>query len=282
MISVIVRSYNDANIIRRTLSMLLRQRLNEDFEILNFDSGSTDGTREIVAEFPSVIAIPPEDIPYNPARVLNRAVQTAKGDILVFNNSDAIPLNGDYLAVLTAPLRDPKVGAVYGNQLPRPDADPLVRKDYLRAFGDGKIAARWRHMFSMVSSAARRDILCMAPFNPEYQYSEDMEWSWRLKHHYKLHIVYCQEAMVEHSHNYTPAQLEKRFYQEGIANARLWNLQPSLSHSLLALAVELHRDIAFLLDEHLIGAIPAGVRYRVRQRLAEYKGQCDFKRGVHV
>ncbi len=276
MISVIVRSCNDRDYIGETLSMLLRQQVDDEVEILNFDSRSTDGTMDIVRSFPAVRAIPPEEGPYVPGKVLNRAVREAKGEIIVFNNSDAIPQHCDYLAKLIAPLRDPAVGAVYGNQLPRPDAWPLVRKDNLRAFGDGQVAATWEHMFSMASSAARRDVLQHVPFDESFQYSEDIEWSLRLKRQYHYRIVYVPEAEVEHSHNYPPAALRKRFYNEGRANAMMYRRRPSALRALLAFGREAGRDFNYLLRNGELKYLASGLRYRALQRLSTYRGERDW------
>ena len=125
-ISVVVRAHNDAALIRDTLSMLTQQTVADRMEILFFDDNSTDGTLEIAKTFPTVTIVPWDGLPYNPPRVLNRALDTARGEFVVFNNSDAIPQSRDAVERLVAPLHDPAVGAVYGNQLPRPDAFPLV------------------------------------------------------------------------------------------------------------------------------------------------------------
>ena len=97
-ISVVVRSHNDAGLIRETLTRLCAQTVADRMEILLFDDNSTDGTLEAAASFPSVTVVPWDGMPYNPPRVLNRAVDAAHGKIIVFNNSDAIPLDDGWLA----------------------------------------------------------------------------------------------------------------------------------------------------------------------------------------
>ena len=277
MISIIVRSFNDVKYIRQTLEMLINQQLPDEFEILSFDSGSTDGTLEIIQSFPRVKIFPPEG-KYNPARVLNRAVQLARGKIIIFNNSDAIPQTTDYAAQLIAPLNDEKIGAVFGNQLPRPEATPLVRKDNLRAFGDGLDAANWRHMFSLASSAARREILLKHPFDEAYQYSEDIAWSWHLKHDFGYKIVYVPAARVEHSHNYTSAEIRKRFYNEGIANGMIWREMPEYYKFWAQMVKEMGRDVIYLAKHHQLGYLWHGLSYRYLQRASLYRGTRDWIR----
>jgi len=276
MVSVIIRSHNDEAVIRHTLEMLARQR-NVEYELLNFDDHSTDGTLDIVREFPQVRAIPAEDAPYNPARVLNRAVSFASGDVVVFNNSDAIPLSEDYLEKLVAPLADPAVGAVFGNQLCRHDAKLLVRKDYERAFGDGSISASWRNFFSLVSSAARRETLLDEPFDPAMQYSEDAEWAWRLRRR-GLKIVYVPGAKVEHSHNYGFRQLCKRFYNEGRADVQIYGAAPGFGSALRQFAAESARDVVYQWRHRRPWLFFSGLAYRAAQKFSAWRGGADMMR----
>ena len=272
-ISVVVRSHNDAGLIRDTLSRLCAQTVADRMEILLFDDNSTDGTLEIAASFPDVTIIPWDGLPYNPPRVLNRALDTARGKYIVFNNSDAVPCANDIVERIVAYLSDPAVGAVYGNQLPREDAWPLVRKDYERAFGDGSVAASWGFMFSLVFSAVRADVASQFRFDPAFQYSEDIDWALRIRAS-GLKIVYAADAAVTHSHNYTPEILRKRFYNEGIANGMLYHKRPSFVRSFLGFAVESLRDFRYLLRHHELGYyFFAGIRYRWTQRMSCCRGE---------
>ena len=272
-ISVVVRSHNDAGLIRDTLTRLCRQTVAGRMEILLFDDDSTDGTLEIAASFPDVTIVSWDGLPYNPPRVLNRAIDAARGKYIVFNNSDAVPCSSDAVERIVAPLRDPGVGAVYGNQLPREDAWPLVRKDYERAFGDGSVAASWGFMFSLVFSAVRADVARRFRFDPAFQYSEDIDWALRIRGS-GLRIVYAPDAAVTHSHNYTPEILRKRFYNEGIANGMLYGKRPSFVRAFLGFAVESLRDFRYLLRHHEPGYyFFRGIRYRYVQRMSCYRGE---------
>jgi len=271
-ISVVIRAHNDAAFIRDTLSMLTDQTVADRMEILLMDDDSTDGTLEIAAGFPSVTIVPWDGLPYNPPRVLNRAVDTAHGEIIVFNNSDAAPCSRDAVERLIAPLRDPAVGVVYGNQLPRADAFPLVRKDNERAFGDGSVSAAWDFMFSLVFSAVRAETARRFRFDPLFQYSEDVEWARRIRAS-GLSVVYVPEACVVHSHNYPPEALRKRFFNEGVANVLMSGRCSSLCHTLLSLAAESLRDVRYLAAAKSLGSLFAGLRYRRIQRLSCYRGE---------
>lgn len=240
-VSVVVRSHNDIGYIRETLTMLLAQDF-PDFEILSCDDASNDGTADCIQQFSEIRMQPRPEGAYVPGRTLNRAVQACHGEIIVFNNADAVPCGKDYLSELIAPFRDPDVVAVYGNQLCRTEASCLVRKDHERAFGNGILAARWGIFFSLASSAVRRQNLLQFPFSEELQYSEDVEWAKRCRDRGEK-IVYAATAQVRHSHNYTLPQLKKRFYNEGLASARIFGRRQSLMQCLGRIMMETLRDI---------------------------------------
>ncbi|MBP5181455.1 MAG: glycosyltransferase, partial [Lentisphaeria bacterium] len=214
LVSILVRSRNDEAFIGRTLEAILSQECSVPFQVVCCDDASTDGTGKIIQSFPGVKLLPRPEGEYRPGERLNYMIRNCDGEIVVFNNADAIPLDRHWLSSLIAPLLDGSADAVYANQLPRPDADFLVRKDSLRAFGDGRTAAKWRFFFSLASAAAGRKDLLEHPFNETIRYSEDVEWA----HRRPIRIVYAATARVEHSHNYTLKELKKRFYGEGVAD----------------------------------------------------------------
>ena len=57
-ITVVVRSHNDRDLIRDTLSMLCDQTVADRMEILLFDDNSDDGTLEAAMSLPSVTIVP--------------------------------------------------------------------------------------------------------------------------------------------------------------------------------------------------------------------------------
>jgi len=281
-ISVLVRARNDEPFIERTLKGIFSQTL-EPFEVIVCDDASTDRTREIAAKFPVRFVERPAG-PYKPGRTLNALVREAKGDIVVFNNSDAVPLDANWLSELVKPLIEsrgntspsttPSVFA-FANQLPRSDAQALVRKDSERAFGDGKVQATWRFFFSLASSATWRKTLIETPFDEEIQYSEDVEWTWRNSRRANdpVKIVYCPASHVEHSHNYTLRELARRFRGEGVADRTIFGDRPSFVREFVGAARETLRDWAYLASRPADWLeIPSAPIRRLVQRLSHWRG----------
>ena len=268
MISVLMRSHNDIKYIRQTVEALLAQDVDESVEIISCDDHSTDGTAEYLASVPELRHIDPPEGKYVPGKTLNYMINNAQGDIIVFNNSDAIPQTRQYLQKLTAQLQDKRVDCVFGNQIARPDAWLVVRKDYERAFGDGKVSASWENFFSLVSSGFRKADLLDKPFNENIQYSEDADWVKR----YSARIVYVPEAIVEHSHNYTLKEVKKRFFNEGVADRQMNKKPMTFVHCVRTIIAETLRDWIYLARHGVFKEFFYAPIYRYVQKTSYYRG----------
>ena len=274
-VSILMRARNDEALIGRALKAVFAQKTDLKFEVVVCDDASTDRTREVAARFPVRFFERPAG-PYRPGRTLNPLVRAAKGDIVVFNNSDAVPLDERWLDELVKPLlAGSRHVFAFANQLPRADAQALVRKDNERAFGDGKVQATWRFFFSLASSATWRQNLLEVPFDEDIQYSEDVAWAWRNSRREvdPVKIVYCPDARVEHSHNYTLRELAKRFRGEGAADRVIFGDRPSLLRELVGAARETLRDWAYLaVRPRGWLEIPVAPVRRLVQRVSHWKG----------
>src|SRR5882724_11820027 len=220
LVSIIMRSFNEARALRETLPTLAAQEY-KNWELIVIDSGSSDGSQELIrsAQPRHFIQISPHE--YNPAWVMNYGMQLARSEFGIFLNADATPQATNWLRPLVEALLDPQVAAVFGRQIPRPDCQAVFAHDYERCFGKNRESAGWEHFFSMASSGIRKDIWAKRGFDQRMQYSEDDEYTrWCRAQNYK--IVYAPESVVMHSHNYTPEQAYKRSFGEARALAAVW------------------------------------------------------------
>src|SRR5437867_451715 len=128
-VSIIMRSYNEGWALRDTLPALQAQQYS-NWELIVIDSGSTDGSVELIrrAAPRHFIQIRPGE--YHPPRVLNRGMELAAADYTIFLNSDATPQGNHWLRPLVRALLDPQVAAVFGRQVPRPDCRAVYAHDY--------------------------------------------------------------------------------------------------------------------------------------------------------
>src|SRR4051812_26297741 len=220
-VTIIMRSYNEAWALRDTLPALRAQEY-RNWELIVIDSGSTDGSVELIraAQPRHFTQILPHD--YQPSRVMNHGMSLAQTETTIFLNADATPQNSNWLRPLALALQEPRNAAVFGRQIPRPDCEAVYAHDYDRCFGPQRESAHWEHFFSMVSSGLRKDVWAKRGFLESMQYSEDDEYTrWCRAQGYE--VVYRPDSVVMHSHNYTPRQAYKRSFGEAWALADVWH-----------------------------------------------------------
>jgi glycosyltransferase involved in cell wall biosynthesis/GT2 family glycosyltransferase len=185
-----------------------------EVEVVAVDSGSRDGTRELLAaRAERLLEIPPSQ--FGHGRTRNAGVELCQGDYVVLIVQDALPQGTRWLHELVAPLRaDPRVAGTYARQRPRPNASavtrgnleawlaasPEARRSYLRE----PLATLTPHermracVFDNVCSCLRRSVWEELPFG-DVAIAEDIDWGRRVVEA-GHHIVFTPRAEVVHSH----------------------------------------------------------------------------------
>lgn len=277
-VSIILRSYNEAWALSDTLSALAAQEY-KNWELIVFDSGSNDGSVELIEQAcpARFIQLAPHD--YNPSRVMNHALRLARSDFGIFLNADATPQGPGWLRPLVQALLHPQTAAVFGRQIPRPDCQAVFACDYDRCFGPNRQSDRWNHFFSMVNSGLRKDIWAGRGFDERLQYAEDDEYTrWCKRQGYQ--VVYCPDSVVMHSHNYSPEEAYRRSFGDARALAAAW---PGKSSDfswgksvLLGWLSDLRHDLLFCAWHQRLSELPHAARVRWHQRRGRFNG---FKTG---
>ncbi len=100
--SIILSTYNQPEWLTKTLLGYERQQA-MPHEVVVADDGSSDSTREVIESFRrrgklSIQHVWQEDDGFQKTRILNKAIDAAGGDYLIFSDGDCIPRE-DYVAV---------------------------------------------------------------------------------------------------------------------------------------------------------------------------------------
>jgi len=275
LVSIVMRSFNEGWALRHTLPALQRQS-HRKWELIVIDSGSTDGSVQLIQAAHPKHFIQIRHESYVPGRVLNWGMELATSEFVLFLNADATPQGDNWLTPLLEALRDPKTAAVFGRQIPRPDCEAVYAHDYERCFGPERESARWDHFFSMASSGLRRDIWRKRGFVETLQYSEDEEYT-RWCRSLGCRVVYCPESVAMHSHNYTPAQAWKRSFGEAKASALILNGNGDHHVNwprtvLLGWLNDTRRDLAFCAKQRRLREWPHAAQIRWQQRRGKLAG----------
>jgi len=93
--AVIVTTYNRPDALRAVLEAYLVQD-RQDFELLVADDGSTDETRQLVAEYTAratfqLLHVWQEDRGFRPGAARNRALAATDADYVIFTDGDCVP-----------------------------------------------------------------------------------------------------------------------------------------------------------------------------------------------
>lgn len=262
--SVILPVRDGGAVLRDVLEAIAVQELEGGFEVLATDSGSRDGSLELLRRSGArVIPVPPPAFDHGETR--NLAARAARGHCLVFLTQDAVPRSPDFLRALLVPLEcDPRLAGAFARQQPRHDADPLTRRELagwvaagvdprvvfisdLEAFDRRPALERYAlSVFDDVASAVRRDLLLAHPFAAT-RFGEDLEWGHRmLRLGYGL--AYVPAATVLHSHPRSARRLFRRNYLGHRLLYRLFGLRtiPDRRHLVRAVAGTIAGDLRAL------------------------------------
>src|SRR5258706_12330625 len=113
LVSIIMRSYNEGWALCDTLPAL-RAQAHRNWELIVIDSGSTDGSVDLIrrARPRHFLQIAPHE--YNPARVMNHGMGLACSVYAIFLNADATPQGPDWLGLRLSALFVPQTAARSG------------------------------------------------------------------------------------------------------------------------------------------------------------------------
>jgi glycosyltransferase involved in cell wall biosynthesis/GT2 family glycosyltransferase len=237
-VSVLMPTWQGEEFLERVLAALAAQEFDRPWDFRVVDSGSTDRTLAILESWRERLGAPLaieslHQSAFDHGDTRNLLAARSRGDLLVFLTQDAIPGSKHWLATLARNFEDPKVGAAYCRNVPRPDAELLTRvfsendPGYTAGRRETRLPENYAQLgpherrllynFNDVASAVRRELWERHPF-PRAAFGEDvllaralLEAGWT--------VVYDDIAVVEHSHDYGPEEMRKRCRIDGKFNA---------------------------------------------------------------
>lgn len=239
-VSVLVPTWQGAPFLERSLDALAAQAFDRPWDLFAIDSGSTDGTWELLGHAAERFPVPlrrerihPLEFDHGDTR--NVLAARTSGDLLVYLTQDAIPTSPTWLATLVANFDDPRVAAAYCRNVARPTADLLTRvfseNDPGYALGRREVRIddraayermsplerRLLYNFNDVASAIRREVWELHPF-PRTSFGEDVLMA-RALLEAGFTVVYDDRATVEHSHDFGAEETGARARTDGRFNA---------------------------------------------------------------
>lgn len=220
-VAIVIRAKNEAAWLGATLAALRGQTWT-DWETIVVDSGSTDRTPAIaLAGGARLLAIQAADFTYG--RSLNVGIDGTAAPLIVSLSAHATPATDRWLATLIAPFADPRIGAVYGRHIPRPNATFLEKLGMRLSgtLGRRRRIQRRGISFSNANGAFRRALWAEQPFDETLPGAEDFAWAQLILRRGQV-IAYEPDAAVYHSHGESLGNLLRRVRQDQPVIARAW------------------------------------------------------------
>lgn len=198
-------------------------------QVLIVDSSSVDGTADLAraAGFYAHI-IPSEEFNHGGTRLL-AAELLCDSEFLIYMTQDAILADRDALKALIAPFANPDVAAVFGRQLPRPEAGPIeaharlfnypAQSDIRTLESREDLGIKAAFISNSFAAYRRQALMAVGGFPLNVIFGEDtitaakfLLAGWK--------IAYVAEAQVYHSHSYSWKQDFKRYFDIGVLHSR--------------------------------------------------------------
>jgi rhamnosyltransferase len=226
-IGVIIPTYNAGKSWQDLQVALDRQGI-EKSQILVIDSSSSDSTQNQVKQSGyRLVTIPKEEFGHGRTRQVARQYLPS-ATIFIYMTQDAIPQLGSFEHLCSA-FSDPLVGAAFGRQLPRKQADPIERHarlfNYPATSDVRNFASRDRlgikaAFLSNTFAAYRRSALDdVGGFPADVIIAEDTIVAARLLMA-GWKVAYQADAAVIHSHAMTLSDEFARYFDTGVHHAR--------------------------------------------------------------
>ena len=225
--SVIIPAFNSEKTITPCLKSALNQDLpKENYEVTLIDDGSTDKTQTIARSF-AVNVIPQKN--QGPAVARNNGAIQAKGDILIFTDSDC-ELEPEFIKKITAPIEEnPEIVGVQGRYKTK-------QKEFIARFVQVEIETRYQKMakkrftdfIGTYAAAYRKDVFHnFGGFDTGFPLAsgEDAEFSYKLQSS-GCKMVFEPQACVYHLHPSTLKSYMRIKFFRGYWRIRLYKKHP--------------------------------------------------------
>lgn len=221
-ISVIVPARDAQATLPALLSALMAQAsARADAEVIVVDSGSSDRTGELAKTAGALVVR--ESRP-GASRARNTGLRAARGELIVFTDSDCIPQLG-WLDELVRELdHDPGTGACGGPVVAAPPSGLIQR--YAERAGhvsqETAVGDPFLPYLVTANCAYRRHVLdVLGGFDEELRNGEDTQVAWRMQLELGLDVSYVPGAVVQHVHRSTLRGIWRQWVRSGWGSVQL-------------------------------------------------------------
>lgn len=220
-VGVAIVTYKDLEKLKRSLPLIIKSTLYP--KILVFNSTSNDGCVELAKKMGvETLVIPRIEMNHGTARELSR--KTLGTDIVIMMTPDAYPEDPAMFEKLIKPIVEGKAAISYARQIGNENANIIAKfgrnfnfpdKSNIRGIEDAPKYGVYTAFCSDACTAWKNSALDeIGGFRWTLSGEDAIAAAMILKKGYK--IAYVAEAVVKHSHNYTPLKEFVRHFDTGM------------------------------------------------------------------
>lgn len=223
-ISIITVTFNCQGSIEATINSILTQHFS-NFELIIIDGASTDGTLNVINKYKSRIKCIVSEPDNGIFDAMNKGIERANGDFVLFMNSGDTFVNNDVLSLINF---DKEYGVIYGNMVinvrnKKLECKPVPffkSKDYIKTMGIC-------HQCIFV----RTDLAKRYKFSPEFKIAADFNMIFQIwKKGYKFKYVDVPIA------NYDTTGFSAQNYPKQLKEiCRIWGIENKFATKLVLL-----------------------------------------------
>ena len=189
LVSVVIATYNRANLLEEALASIYAQEGQGDpfdLEVIVVDDASSDATDAVVGRYPAIYT--KHDVNRGVAAALNTGIGASRGAYVGFLGDDDLWLPGKLRMQVPALEAHPDVGLVYGSHT-------LVGRGAVEEWTIGPSGQVFERLLmgnfvSIITAVARRSALMeVGGFDPTMSGLEDYDLCLRLAYHVRFHFV---------------------------------------------------------------------------------------------
>ena len=238
-ISIIIRTNNEAKLLRECLNSCFAQKFNGTFEVIIVDNESTDKTLKISKEFPlKIINIKKSEFTYG--RAINLGIKNSTGKFIVILSAHCVLGSLNWLNdIYSIMKKDKKIVGISGPSKGHPLADPFNYRRFNNLLDDDN--------FSNSNSMIRRSSWEVQQFDESVPFAEDKLWASSLRSKgYK--IVTTNLAKVFHYHPLNWKKIFLYYYSIGKLNKGDSQFKRFL-YIIYSFFLDLFKDFEYLLKK---------------------------------
>jgi cellulose synthase/poly-beta-1,6-N-acetylglucosamine synthase-like glycosyltransferase len=221
--SIVVPVFNAEKYVLKTLNALLDQDFNKNcYEIIMVNDGSSDSTASLLSGYSDkIILINQKNA--GPAAARNSGARAARGEIIVFTDSDTIP-EKDWLKKLSEPFKNPAIKACAGTY------SNANKSFFLSRLIQNELKTRYARFSNFIRFAGTYNLAVRKPlfdeiggFDTTYLQAsgEDNDFCYKIVKSGNL-IKFVADARVAHFHTSNIFKYLKEQFRHGFWRAKLY------------------------------------------------------------